>query len=81
MAEPPFPAAAQWRHYRAAGLERVVVGHKVVEAPTLEQGGRALMIDTGAGHDRPDSALTFVRVPEQGLDPVRTVRVPRRPKP
>lgn len=78
---PPFPAAPEWRHYREAGLERVVVGHKVVEAPTLEQGGRALMIDTGAGHDRPGTALTFVRLPEQGLDPVWAIRVPRRPGP
>jgi len=72
---PPFPDAPEWRHYREAGIGRVVLGHKVVDRPTLEQGGRALMIDTGAGHDRPGSALTFVRLPATGLEPVETIRI------
>jgi diadenosine tetraphosphatase ApaH/serine/threonine PP2A family protein phosphatase len=76
---PPFPDAPEWRSYHDAGITRVVVGHKVVERPTLEQGGHALMIDTGAGYDRPGSALTLVRLPDTGLDPVETIRVPIQP--
>jgi serine/threonine protein phosphatase 1 len=73
---PSFPAAPEWRHYRDAGIERVVVGHKVVDRPVLEQDGRALMIDTGAGHEHPGAALTFVRLPESGLEPAETIRIP-----
>jgi hypothetical protein len=72
---PSFPAAPEWRHYRDAGIERVVVGHKVVDRPVLEQDGRALMIDTGAGHERPGAALTFVRLPDSGLEPAETIRI------
>jgi len=72
---PPFPSAPEWRHYRAAGLDRVVVGHKPVVRPTLEQGGRALMIDTGAGNARDPGALTFVRLPANGLVPAAEVRI------
>ena len=76
---PPFPDAHEWRHYRAAGLGRVVVGHRTVERPTLEQGGRALMVDTGAGNLREPGALTFVRLPTEGLVPEDEIRVETAP--
>jgi serine/threonine protein phosphatase 1 len=72
---PAFPGAVEWHHYRAAGLGRVVVGHKPVERPTLEQGGRALMVDTGAGNVGDPGALTFVRLPATGLVSAAEVRI------
>jgi len=72
---PPFPGAVEWRHYRAAGLSRVVVGHKPVKRPTLEQGGRALLVDTGAGNVHEPGALTFVRLSATGLAPAAEVRI------
>jgi hypothetical protein len=53
----------------------VVVGHKPMDRPTIEQGGRALMIDTGAGRVRDPGALTFVRMPATGLAPAAEVRI------
>jgi serine/threonine protein phosphatase 1 len=64
----PFPRAAAWAPYRAAGIGRVVFGHTPVDRPTLSHAGRALNIDTwrgqrvtlarlGSGSDLADAAF------------------------
>jgi 3',5'-cyclic AMP phosphodiesterase CpdA len=78
---PPFPDAPAWRAYREAGIGRVVVGHKGVGAPTLLHDGRVLMIDTRAGHPVPGSAVSLVHLPDDGLEPLEVIRVPRVPRP
>lgn len=53
----PFPDADAWRHYREAGIRRVVFGHTPVERPTLSHEGHALDIDTWLG-----SQVTLARL-------------------
>ena len=39
------------------------------------------MIDTRAGHPVPGSAVSLVHLPDDGLEPLEVIRVPRVPRP